>query len=737
VEPTNNQHAILNLPLDEKIFLAGPASCGKTTIGVSRLQSLLSSGIPADSILVLTPQRTLQLPYETILRGPETGPGGMVTLATVGGLARRMCDLFWPLVAEAAGFAHPDQPPIFLTLETAQYYMARIVRPLLEEGFFESVTIDRNRLYSQIIDNLNKAASVGFPYTEIGPRLDMAWYGELAQRRIYANAQECAARFRQYCLDHNLLDFSLQLDIFWNILWHTPQCHDYLTRQYRHLIYDNVEEDIPVAHDLLCEWLPDLVTAFIIFDEDAGYRRFLGADPESALRLKDLCNIHAELNESFVVSPEIEGLSSAFAAKLLPSSFSPLTDESKKGEGRRNALNALALPSPEIPTRFYPQMLDWVADEIQRLTTEENIAPSEIVVLAPYLSDALRFSLSNRLEERGVPWRSHRPSRSLRDEPATHCLLTLSELAHPTWNIHPTKFDVAYALLYAIEGMDLVRAQLLTDIIYRVRDFRLSTFDEIRTEVQERITFVFGQRYETLRQWIEAYRQQSVPDPLDHFLRRLFGEVLSQKGFGFHRNPDGARTAANLIESIQKFRVAMEPTMSGKSNKSSRSDMSGDLVDLSDLLDPLNLGKEYIQMLQDGVIAAQYVEGWQMAETDAVLIAPAHTFLMMNRPATIQFWLDVGSTGWWERLFQPLTQPYVLSRAWMQREPGSLWTDADDVKANQETLARLVTGLLRRCRERVYLGLSDLGESGFEQRGPLLKAIWKMQMESSKGKEDG
>ncbi|KAF0106805.1 MAG: hypothetical protein FD146_2397 [Anaerolineaceae bacterium] len=36
---------------------------------------------------------------------------------------------------------------------------------------------------------------------------------------------------------------------------------------------------------------------------------------------------------------------------------------------------------------------------------------------------------------------------------------------------------------------------------------------------------------------------------------------------------------------------------------------------------------------------------------------------------------------------------------------------------------------LRRCGKRVYLGLSDLGESGFEQRGPLLKAVWKMQMQ--------
>ncbi len=173
-----------------------------------------------------------------------------------------------------------------------------------EQGFFASVTIDRNRLYSQVLDNLNKAASVGFPYTEIGERLSGAWYGDPGQRRVYADAQECANRFRQYCLEHNLLDFSLQLDIFWNILWRTPQCHDYLTRQYRHLICDNIEEDIPVAHDLLAEWLPDFDSALIIYDEDGGYRRFLGADPDSALRLADLCESHAVLTESFVTTPE-------------------------------------------------------------------------------------------------------------------------------------------------------------------------------------------------------------------------------------------------------------------------------------------------------------------------------------------------------------------------------------------------------------------------------------------------
>jgi hypothetical protein len=697
---TEEQTAILADSRHARTFLSGSAGCGKTTVGVEHMRTLLAAGLAADSILVLTPQRTLQAPYETALHAPDLGPGGQVALVTVGGLARRMVDLFWPLAADLAGFAHPDLPPVFLTLETAQYYMARIVRPLLEEGFFASVTIDRNRLYSQVLDNLNKAASVGFPYTEIGERLSKAWYGDPGQHRVYADAQESASRFRQYCLEHNLLDFSLQLEIFWNLLWRTPHCHAYLTRQYHHLICDNIEEDIPVAHDLLAEWLPDFDSALIIYDDEGGYRRFLGADPDSALRLAGLCDSHAILNWSFITTPEIQALEPAFSSRLLPGYPAPI---------KSDALTALAFPPAGTPSRFYPQMLDWVAGEIQRLVIEEGMPPSEIVVLAPYLSDALRFSLSHRLDELDLPWRSHRPSRSLRDEPASHCLLTLAIYAHPGWGIRPAKFDVAYAFLYAIEGMDLVRAQLLAEIVYRQRDFTFSSFEQIRSEVQERITFVFGQQYELLRIWLEDYRSRQV-EPLDHFLRRLFGEVLSQKGFGFHHNFDAARTAASLIESIQKFRQAMQS--------------SGDAS--------IDIGREYLDMLQDGVIAAQYLEAWQTGPTEAVLLAPAHTFLMMNLPATVQFWLDVGSSGWWERLFQPLTQPYVLSRSW---DRDRSWTDADDLAANQQALSRLVIGLLRRCRGNIYLGMSDLGESGFEQRGPLLKALWKMQMENQTSNE--
>jgi hypothetical protein len=137
----------------------------------------------------------------------------------------------------------------------------------------------------------------------------------------------------------------------------------------------------------------------------------------------------------------------------------------------------------------------------------------------------------------------------------------------------------------------------------------------------------------------------------------------------------------------------------------------------------IELGKEYIEMVREGVIAAQYLPSWQTQAEKAVFIAPAYTFLIRNYPVEVQFWLDIGNYSWSERLFQPLTQPYVLSRNWRE---GTIWTDVQEVETGEQVLYALVSGLLNRCRRRIYLGLSEYNEQGFEQRGPLLKAFHRI-----------
>ena len=108
----------------------------------------------------------------------------------------------------------------------------------------------------------------------------------------------------------------------------------------------------------------------------------------------------------------------------------------------------------------------------------------------------------------------------------------------------------------------------------------------------------------------------------------------------------------------------------------------------------------------------------------AVQVSPAHAFLMENRHVKVQFWLDIGAMGWWERLNQPLANPYLLNRNVNMTQR---WTEAHEFNANQDAMLHVVEGLLNRCTERVIACAVRTNEYGSETRGPLQQAFQTLQ----------
>ena len=711
--------------MEKTEFLTGPAGSGKTTRGVERLASLLEAGVPPHNILVLLPQRTLSGPYEAALQSAGEALAGQVDLVTMDGLALRTINLVWPQIAKQAGFRHPNRPPIFLTIETAQYYMTEVIEPFLREGYFDpnvvAVTITLPRLMSQILDNLEKAALIDLPHTAVGERLTAALGTEISSRVAFEHAQGCANAFYDYCKRHNLLDFSLRVETFRDHIWANAKTRRLLVDRYRHLIVDNLEEQSPFVHRILAEWLPQAESSLLIYDQDAGYRIFLGANWRTGEELQAQCQQVVSTTEVYTAGQPVLEL-----GRQLGRSLGVAPDVEL--EAIDLAADEAADPTPLDPrdaftfqqTRFHPQMLTWAVDQVARLIDDEGVPPNEIVVLAPFVSDALRFSFLNSMERRGLPARSHRPSRALKEEPAAIALLTLARLIYPHWNLLPDNFDVMQALGMIIQGLDLVRARLLVDVLYRPFDREygpLFPFEEIEGEVRERITYQVGQRFDELRAWLQTERA-AEPAPLDHVFSRLFGELLSQPGYGFFQSQEAGEVVANLVESVKKFRrvTARVPVAYPK--------LGGRVGEVEEVLPGIDyLNRAYIRMIEQGVVAAQYIRSWDPAPSEAVLIAPAYTYLMSNRPVDYQVWLDAGSNGWWERIAQPLTHPYILADGW---DPAQMWTDEHEVKNQIDRLNRLVLGLTRRCRKHIFIANSEISEQGYEQRGRLLLALQQM-----------
>ncbi|MFZ4816786.1 MAG: UvrD-helicase domain-containing protein, partial [Phototrophicaceae bacterium] len=651
-------------------WLHGPAGTGKTTVGVRRMLRLLSKDkVFANQILVVVPQPVLGLPYKIAARDPKLEAGGRITITTLGSLAQDAVKLFAPLVMPELGFANPYAAPTFLSLETALYHMSEVAGQIIaERGYFDTVTIARNRLYSQIIDNLNKAAVVGFPHEQIATRLIAAWGDkDPGQVTLYQHAQDCAEAFRQHCLQHNLIDFSLRVEMF-RLLWQMPPVRAHFVQKYRHLIIENAEEDTPVTHDILLDWLPEAESGLIITDSDGGFRRFLGAAPNSAARLTQGLNARDKIvftaADSFVTPPALQALTADFATSLNQAVPIAPMDDPRAALGHDTA-------------RYYTEMVRNTVNHIADLIHGQGVPAGEIVLLAPFISDGLRFFFAEELSKQGITLQSHRPSRALREEPTAAALLTWAQLAHPHWQMTPSSQEVVQALRLTLPELDPVRAQFALLQLYK--GGRLGAFDALPPGVQERISYRIGAGLQTITTWLEAYQANPL-DELDLFWSRLFEEVLARTRYGLVDDSPLATVAANLIDSARNFRQAM-----------------GEI--------PLRraLGHEYVRMVRGGVLADQYLRTWETPPDDHVLMLPAYTFLMMNRPVQYQVWLNLGSSGWWERLYQPLTHPYVLTREWDANISGQVWTDDDEYSTRNETLYRLLLGLVRRCRTGIYL----------------------------------
>jgi hypothetical protein len=665
------------------LFVEGAAGSGKTTFGVQKLQEWLNAGVAPESILVLVPQRTLGQPYQQALAESNLPNAFDVSVVTFSGLAQRALNLYWPRVAQRVIPDWQGQEPTYLNIETAQYYMAQFLDPLLQQGYFDSVNLDRSRLIAQILTNLSASAVNSFTLDEVEERLIHGWPGHSSRITVYQAAMQVARNFREYGLQNAVLDFSLQVDLFVNHLLKDPDPSilESIIGMYQYVISDNTEEHSPVVVDFLELLWPALEDGLILYDTDSGYRVFLGATPDYAYRLKEACSESRVLSQP---APQQEKAVTNLAEAL--GDF--LTNQPTRQDYNDSPRDAFTLEYQ----LFYPQMVDWAANQVIDLV-RSGVPPREIVILAPFLGDSLRFTLFTHLEAAQIPYVSHRPSRAVRDEPVARAVLTLMKLAYPGWDSLPPRSDISQMLVQLIDGLDPIRAELLAQVIYRPSKEELGSFDLINPSMQARITYIYGERYEKLRQWLADFREDAINTPPDHFMSRLF-ELGSQEGFGFHSSLDAGRVIAEMIDSAYRFRVVV-------------SGQDWDSVSTS-----------YIRLVGEGVLAGFHLSSWQDEHKDAVFIAPAYTFLMRNRFVDHQIWLDVGSTAWFERLEQPVTHPYLLRRDFPANE---VWSDEWEFSTQNEMLRKVLLGLLRRCRKQVYLGFADLGEQGFEQRGPLLR----------------
>lgn len=671
------------------VLFVGSAGTGKTTALVERLRRLLAEGVPAYSILVLVAEPTHQDRFlEAVAQADDIGPIADLKVVNFNGLAREMVGLFWPIVARRAGFNHATTPPTWLTYDLAQLLMWEVIRPLLETGYFDNLRLRPQQIVSQLLDNLNRAALNRLSIGQAIDRQIETWVGDPEHVRALRDARLAAEQFRERCLNNNLLDLSMTIETFDQHVLSHAEFARYFSERFRHVLVDNIEEQTAAGQAFVSRLLEISRSAAIGLDDGGGYKRFLAADPDLAERFKEKTEKHIVFSDPFIESRETMHVARQVSRFVLGEGAEPDLDKVKR--------SILAV----VGGRYRREMVVRLADTLSHLIKDEGIHPADVAIIVPYLDGALRYKLTQALREVGLPYQLSRRRASPREEPNVRAWMVWLSLAHPSWQLFPSLYDVSEALNATIFALDPARAALLARFLYDSAGPALLSSNHLTAEQRDRIGTDSLERYDQLHDWLATYGEENNKSlGLDVFINRLFNDLLSQPEFVPEPDIQAGAVSDWLIRLASRLRRAA-PAMG--------------------LDSPAAIGRAFIQGIQNGLVTAHPPDMGDPPDPDGIFIGSIYSFLLNDRVAGVQVWLETAATGWWDIPRQPLSNTFVLSEDWPE---GEVWTLEDDVRIRNEILVRVIKGLCARCSRGIVLASSELDRRGVRQDGVLWRAL--------------
>ena len=717
----------MNLPpvaSPHRLYIEGAFGTGKTDLGLMRLQwAMQEVQGHGQTVTLLVPSRYALRRLRQRLAGTMPIAHSPFRLITFAGLMMDAVALAWPALAEKAGYPDPVPTPRFLNLESAQHLLAPEVQERAIHGQFEAATRHHspgnNRLLSQLVDNLSKAAMYGYSLEEAYIRLARSVApGRFQEGRLEAlrTALRVSRKFRRNCLRQNLVSIDLLYELFLLLLQDEPLTESLLLDRCRHLIAFECEELDHACHQFLGKIIPRTDSSLCLADPSGGFRYFLGAHPKGLPRLAEVSD------RAFTLTDPPDSGRAVMAQRITRGIFG--ADSRMPGPGRVGTSVEVVRSSPldaccgTMQEYFdishhdhFADTLTWTADTVAALVQEGGLPPKQVVILAPVVGNALRFTLEQKLRRRSLEMFTHRPSRMLKDEPAVQALLALTCLAHPHWRLPVDPVAKRIVLQMSMRDLEGWRAHSLA----QVWTDRYQPFLSYPANLQDRIGARFGVRFDVLRSWLRDYHNEERYESLDVFLARLHDELLASPGFSFGQDADSTRIAHQLMRSAHRFRLLLEEIGHQEDALENPFLLQGEI------------GKIYVELVRAGLIGSLHLSD-DTPPPQAVVLASAYNFILQGYRVEHQFWLDVNHQSWGHRMHQPLTHPHVLEPSWNAVQA---WGDADEDRVSQMKIWRFLVGLLRRTGRKVHVAVSTFGETGHDSKGPLVRALNSMLVQEA------
>ncbi len=636
--------------------------------------------------------------------------------------------LFWPLLIQSLHLK--AQFPVRLRPETEQELATILWRSHMSENFLQALGGSEYRGVRRILDLLQLAAYSGVACEDISQILTKSILPQ--ENTVSLDPQLLGTLlldWRNWCLERGLLTYGIITELWCQHLLSDRLYQERLIKRYQAVLADDVDEYPAVARRLFDFLLDEGAVGAFTYNPDGAVRWGLGADPKYLEELARRCRIEI-LNQ-----PAENSLADTLAMPMVE-----LVTQSM--------LSSLPEVVRSIQTPSRAQLLRLTAEEIVKAIKTKEVEPDQVAIIAPGLDAIARYTLVEILSKQGIFLESLNDQRPLIALPIIRALLTLMALVYPDLGRLVDRDAVAEMLVVLSKGyseggeggedelvfpalvsshyIDPVRAGLIADYCFVPHLDRPNLLAVTAFDRWDRIGYAATKAYTEILEWIEQQRSQQelrlIPSPislLDRAIQRFLwnGSNLPYEQLAALR--ELLETAQHYWEIDTRLRQTL---LSGDTETRRQGDNSFPLSPPTPLppSSPSPTVGEFIQLLRRGTITANpYPMRPVGAASKAVTLATIFQYRASRRSHRWHFWLDAGSPLWSKGGAATLFgAPFFL-----QQRLGEPWTAEDEKLSEEQRLQRILTDLLSRVSQRVYLCHSELAVNGQEQLGPLLPLV--------------
>ncbi len=673
------------------LWLQGSSRSGKTTRLIQEFCTWLGTARPAQpgpTALILAANDDTRWELADRLATATGGRYSILAKTPLGFISDEV-KLFFPLLFEQLGLK--AQFPLRLRPEMEQELALNLWQETLEQAELTGIMADR--FTRETLDLLQLAGASGLPSEDIPILLAEGLVGEdwRYQAELHSLRGALLATWRQWSLERGLLSYGTIYEIYWRYLLPEASYQHHLTRRYRAIFADDVDDYPAIARDLFEYLLAQGVPGVFTYNPHGQVRLGLNADPDY------LSELQAHGRVETLVRPA--GLAPELGAAWVKTLTEP---------------EPVVMPATvrSLQTISRAELLRQTAERISQAIRQGEAKPGEIAIIAPGLDAIGRYSLIEILTQRDIPVEPLNEQRPLIGSPLVRALLTLLALVFPGLGALAERNAVAELLVvlsrrqeWGDSEIDPVRAGLLADYCYVLDTNRPRLLVGTHYPRWDRLGHRAMNAYEVIRRWVTTEQERPGQRALA-LLDRAQEQFLT---LGSPLPFDQLAALRGLMETAEHFweveRRLQQHTAVVRS--------------------PTASVAQFIQLLRRGTITANAYPARPLgrAPNQAVLLATIYQYRSLRRRHRWQVWLDVGSRLWEEGGAASL----FAAPLFLRRRSGLAWRPEDELAANRDRLERVLWDLLARVEERLDLCHSDLAVSGAEQAGPLLPLVYSSE----------